>query len=141
MFEREKKCPIADYTFRLQVMRIYPLYMISRLQATETTNHLFSFWVCMYICVPRYVCMYVCVCTYIQAFLNMQHLWTFYSECHRFHDKNVPAYDDMQLYSRLPNKHKVQNDHIQLEFSIFVIWNSSHIQKARKVANTGGKCE
>ena len=29
----------------------------------------------------------------------------------------MPAYDDMQLYSRLPNKRKVQNDHIQLEFS------------------------
>ena len=50
----------------------------------------------------------------------------------------MPAYDDMQLYSRLPNKRKVQNDHIQLEFSIFVILNA---KKARKVATKVGKCE
>ena len=61
MFERRKKWPIADYTFRLQVMRIYPLYMISRLQTTETTNHLFSFWVCKYVCM--HICMYVYVHT------------------------------------------------------------------------------
>ena len=65
MFERRKKWPIADYTFRLQVMRIYPLYMISRLQTTETTNHLFSFWVC------KYVRMYVWHCKYVYVHTSL----------------------------------------------------------------------